>query len=1005
MSFRTTLVWFLHVLAAFCSGLELEDDGFSFIQEEYARAITEYHAVNKTVMHIRAVGCHNKPVQYTIREQDTPFTIDEKGHIILVKPLNTDKTDVYLLHVKATSGNGKCVATTTVLFEILNKNKHAPQFEFEEYYCSIVENSRELRISPPLKVTDADHGDAGKVKNVTIVEGGLPFVFTVADDGTVQGRATEGIDAEEVTDYFFDVIASDNGRRPRRSYPVSLECEVEDVNEFAPQFLQDSYQATIFRGRAYENIIQVSAGDKDIGLTNGKVCEYIIEGLDLPFTISEKGVISLNSPLGEEAYALYEFKVDAVDCGKMMSLTSAQVSIRVETPCHKEFIEPTNQELVLQQCTGKVYVTPNTTLNECAAKQRNAHFSANVTLETNAGMGCDRETFEASDSYTICGADDFINLLPEPGTGREWTKKLVMKGKKHKGEKDGFYFDGKTYVEIPENVVPDDIGDKFTISTWIKMNKAKGQQTIIANTDKERLDRVHFSLSTSGAKLLFVHRREAIHASRDLYCNAEFQYKPEIFDFMWHHIAVIVDGCSAKLYIDGVHQQPVISIPDWTLHKSTMKNMLTVGARYLAKEKVYSEKFSGYLSGLVIKPNSVLNGQVLQCVTRCREHVNVEGPLPENFFAKTIDFGQIEISGEGTPEDFVKVLNNVVYVNERLVPTPGKRTLKISTKINQEKLADIRVAINVAGNTRPVIVVKGLDSDIDLSWEKRNLLKETGLQIFDTLEIEYDGCEIDDETYDGREIDDGTPVDKVRYLDRAVVTVDPPFKKGESFIFPQGILGLKKQKGLSVSYTNKELVIRGVAHFSEYENVLRETVYSHQNPAYAMDHKFAVSVSTLNGRCLSDKELRRLSVIHKNRELEKYNIHAVKSNLEEKQLPGFVSMEGGFDSASSDEGLGGGVMALIIVCSLAVFIVLVVIGIYKYRQRPATVKVNPPGDENADMYWDDTGLSGVRITLNPMQKFQELDLNEDGANTDNAETEDEEGGATKGLLEWDNSDI
>ena len=91
-------------------------------------------------------------------------------------------------------------------------------------------------------------------------------------------------------------------------------------------------------------------------------------------------------------------------------------------------------------------------------------------------------------------------------------------------------------------------------------------------------------------------------------------------------------------------------------------------------------------------------------------------------------------------------------------------------------------------------------------------------------------------------------------------------------------------------------------------------------------------MSTLNGRCLSDKELRRLSVIHKNRELEKYNIHAVKSNLEEKQLPGFVSMEGGFDSASSDEGLGGGVMALIIVCSLAVFIVLVVIGIYKYRQ-------------------------------------------------------------------------
>lgn len=57
------------------------------------------------------------------------------------------------------------------------------------------------------------------------------------------------------------------------------------------------------------------------------------------------------------------------------------------------------------------------------------------------------------------------------------------------------------------------------------------------------------------------------------------------------------------------------------------------------------------------------------------------------------------------------------------------------------------------------------------------------------------------------------------------------------------------------------------------------------------------------------------------------------------------------------------------------------------------------------MYWDDTGLSGVRITLNPMQKFQELDLNEDGNNTDKSDTEDEEGKTTKGLLEWDNSDI
>lgn len=231
--------------------------GFDFMQDEYARAITEYHAVNKTVMHIRATGCGKQEVTYTITEPDTPFRIDEKGHIWLVKPLNYEKAKSYLLHVKAMSGNGKCVAHTIVRFEILNMNKHAPQFEFEKYSCDIIENTREMRFNPAMRIVDADRGEAGKVKNVTIVESGLPFVFTVDEDGNVNGRATKDMDAEDITDYFFDIIAWDNGKPPKSSFPVSLECEVDDVNEFPPQFLKENYQATVKRGRTYENIMQV----------------------------------------------------------------------------------------------------------------------------------------------------------------------------------------------------------------------------------------------------------------------------------------------------------------------------------------------------------------------------------------------------------------------------------------------------------------------------------------------------------------------------------------------------------------------------------------------------------------------------------------------------------------------------------------------------------------------------------------------------------------------------
>ena len=82
-------------------------------------------------------------------------------------------------------------------------------------------------------------------------------------------------------------------------------------------------------------IWQVFATDKDVGIINGRVCRYIVEGFNLPFTVSETGMISLDFPLGPEAYDLYEFQVDAVDCGGMMSLKSTKVSITVATPCHE----------------------------------------------------------------------------------------------------------------------------------------------------------------------------------------------------------------------------------------------------------------------------------------------------------------------------------------------------------------------------------------------------------------------------------------------------------------------------------------------------------------------------------------------------------------------------------------------------------------------------------------------------------------------------------------------
>ena len=226
----------------------------------------------------------------------------------------------------------------------------------------------------------------------------------------------------------------------------------------------------------------------------------------------------------------------------------------------------------------------------------------------------------------------------------------------------------------------------------------------------------------------------------------------------------------------------------------------------------------------------------------CKEHVNVDGPLPPKFLAKIIDFGSIAITGEGSPSDFIKALQSLVYINERMVPTPGKRSVIIEAKINEKPLATITVDINVAGNTRPVIIVEGLDADIGLNWAKRKVVKQKGLRVFDSLEIDYDACPRDDEF---------SPIDKVRFLDEAVVKVKPAFKKGENFNFPTGIKGLK-EKGLTVSFNNEELVIRGIAHFSEYEDVLRQMVYVNLDPDDLMHLEITVSINKKFEDCSED---------------------------------------------------------------------------------------------------------------------------------------------------------
>ena len=194
-----------------------------------------------------------------------------------------------------------------------------------------------------------------------------------------------------------------------------------------------------------------------------------------------------------------------------------------------------------------------------------------------------------------------------------------------------------------------------------------------------------------------------------------------------------------------------------------------------------------------------------------------------------VDFGTLKISGSGKPEQFESILQNVVYINERLAPTPGMRTVRILSMAGESSLASISVGIKVEENTKPTITVRGCK---DIVTSKKNL-KQFGVLLCSSLTIDYVGCKDVPET----------PVDKVRYLDSAVVKIDPPFNEGENISFPKGSSGetILKESGFTVVSSPDQLVIRGVAHYSAYVELLRELTYLNLNPDGKTHHDFTVS--------------------------------------------------------------------------------------------------------------------------------------------------------------------
>lgn len=231
---------------------------FHFVDAIKEKVISEGHHINATVMHVRAIGAKGS-VSYTIMEPNSPFEIDERGHIWLMKKLNGTKNPICQLTIKAVdSRNPNKPVYAKVRFDIMVKN-HAPKLDIsknEVYICAVAENSRQVQVLPPIRIIDEDQGDLGRLKSIKVQQPGIPFRFDVNKDGGVEVTATEDLDAEKTSIYEFNIVAVDGG--DKESPQAGVTCKVVDVNEFSPVFESDVYIGDVVREKVYPNILKVT---------------------------------------------------------------------------------------------------------------------------------------------------------------------------------------------------------------------------------------------------------------------------------------------------------------------------------------------------------------------------------------------------------------------------------------------------------------------------------------------------------------------------------------------------------------------------------------------------------------------------------------------------------------------------------------------------------------------------------------------------------------------------
>ncbi|XP_006210954.2 calsyntenin-3 [Vicugna pacos] len=892
-------------------------------------------------------------------------------------------------------------------------NKHKPWIE-AEYQGIVMENDNTVLLNPPLFALDKDAPlrYAGEICGFRLHGSGVPFEAVILDKATGEGliRAKEPVDCEAQKEHTFTIQAYDCGEGPdgantKKSHKATVHVRVNDVNEFAPVFVERLYRAAVTEGKLYDRILRVEAVDGDCSPQYSQICYYEILTPNTPFLIDNDGNIENTEKLQYSGERLYKFTVTAYDCGKKRAADDAEVEIQVKPTCKPSW-QGWNKRIEYAPGTGSLALFPGIRLETCDEPLWN--IQATIELQTShVAKGCDRDNYSERALRKLCGAaPGEVDLLPMPGPNANWTAGLSV----HYSQDSSliYWFNGTQAVQVPLGGTAglgsgpqDSLSDHFTLSFWMKHgvtpNKGKKEEeTIVCNTVQNEDGFSHYSLTVHGCRIAFLYW-PLLESARPV----KFLWKLEqVCDDEWHHYALNLEFPTVTLYADGISFDPALIHDNGLIHPPRREPALMIGACWTEEKNKEKEKggdnttdatpgdplpihhyFHGYLAGFSVRSGRLESREVIECLYACREGLDYRDFESLGKGMKVhVNPSQSLLTLEGDDvETFNHALQHVAYMNTLRFATPGVRPLRLTTAVkcfSEEScvsIPEVEGYVVVLQPDAPQILLSGT---AHFARPAVDFEGPEGVPLFPDLQIT---CSIShqveakkDESWQGTVTDTRMSDEIVHNLDGCEISLvgDDLDPERESLLLDMASL---QQRGLELTNTSAYLTIAGVESITVYEEILRQAHYRLRHGAALYARKFRLSCSEMNGRYSSNEFIVEVSVLHSMNQVA-HPSHMLSSQqfLHRGHQPP-PEMAGHSLASSHRNSMVPSAATLIIVVCVGFLVLMVVLGLVRIHSlhRRVSGAGGTPGassdHKEPDLFWDDSALT---IIVNPMESYQ-----------------------------------